>query len=205
MTQNNNSTPITKYNIKEVINDTYFNKVKDNTICKLCKNILKEPMQCSECKEYYCYDCIISGNNNDYSILKCFNLCKNSNFLYEMNLRTNVLSLLRFTCLKGCQKSIGYNDYLVHINNCKGELNKEETVENYALNNMSIMAEYSKMLSNLNNEIARLNNIIRYYLPEDNYKHKKESLLNSKHANTNNESVASVNNTQETQISKYYI
>ena len=78
--------------------------------CKICKGILRSPVQCAKCGNTYCSICF---NNKK----KCLNNC--SIVPSSAPWLNNIILSLKFKCKNGCGKLIDYNEYEFHyLMNC---------------------------------------------------------------------------------------
>ena len=73
--------------------------------CKICKGILRSPVQCAKCGNTYCSICF---NNKK----KCLNNC--SIVPSSAPWLNNIILSLKFKCKNGCGKLIDYNEYEFH-------------------------------------------------------------------------------------------
>ena len=105
------------FNIYFLIENKYYNEIKDNIKCQYCFKLALEPFECLNCKKLYCKSCI-----EKTEIHKC------ENAKYFLNLEKMVFFLnLEFFC-KQCFATINYQNIDKHIiNGClkKGKFLKE--------------------------------------------------------------------------------
>ena len=102
-------------------NDEYINPdlivnkdiLKDiDVICKICKGILNNPVQCSKCENSFCKNCIENYQLNEKE-KKCLFNCENAEFNKPIKIN-NLLVDLKFTCKKGCNDIIPYSELNNH-------------------------------------------------------------------------------------------
>jgi hypothetical protein len=86
-------------------------------VCRICKNILNNPKQCSECEENFCEKCytdFISINES------CINSCTNSTAIKTHPAVINFLEKLHFKCIYNNQEIISYGEIERHLTSvCK--------------------------------------------------------------------------------------
>ena len=96
----------------KVINQNYYNEIKDNIICSICQGILYNPVQCSKCQNCFCKKCIEKWKLQSN---KCPFKCEKS--VYKSNrFITNILAKLIFKCKNGCNAEVEYEKIKVHYN-----------------------------------------------------------------------------------------
>ena len=96
--------------VDEVINQNDLKIIIDLSKCCICKNILYEPVQCSECDNCFCKSCINEWLQKKF---ECPFRCKNSKFKPNRYIN-KVLSILNFKCRNGCESIIKYEDIKKH-------------------------------------------------------------------------------------------
>ena len=116
-----------KWGISEerlINNDKNIETIKNILKCKICKNILLNPYDCSKCGNTFCYKCI---NNLKQNNLPCPFNCK----LFEITPSSfglkKILNQLKFDCINkknGCNEAISYTEIENHENNCPYNLVK---------------------------------------------------------------------------------
>ena len=121
-----------KWGISEerlINNDKNIETIKNILKCKICKNILLNPYDCSKCGNTFCYKCI---NNLKQNNLPCPFNCK----LFEITPSSfglkKILNQLKFDCINkknGCNEAISYTEIEKHENNCPYNLVKCPNIE----------------------------------------------------------------------------
>ena len=43
---------------KDIVNQEYYNRIKNLINCSICLNIVKDPVQCDKCQHYFCSKCV---------------------------------------------------------------------------------------------------------------------------------------------------
>lgn len=122
----NNVNSITKLNRRSqginylrLLNPENTKNLNEIIKCKICFQILINPVDCSGCQKSFCYDCIFMLKDNNKNCLFGCDLreieIKNSSFAIK-----TVLSFLKFSCSNmECKEEISYNDVLTHEENCR--------------------------------------------------------------------------------------
>lgn len=94
--------------------------------CFRCENFAVNPTICKSCNIYYCFKCVneLITVEEGLSQHKCPKCCSQWN-LKVQGLETKDLkdiSSIKIKCLSKnseCENPISYNDYLIHLQNCK--------------------------------------------------------------------------------------
>lgn len=98
-----------------IIEDELYISIKDLIKCNICKNILKEPMQCKNCQKAYCKECFDNRLKNEN---KCYICGEQSEYIKSVD-KAALLSNLKFLC-KNCKHEIKYNEVSAHLKSgCK--------------------------------------------------------------------------------------
>ena len=115
---NNSNTlrPAININFKEILKDTS-KEIPKSLLCNLCKNLVKSPTKCYQCKALFCKECLFSVINKDKKCPKCFkiiskNLLKNAQLDNEFK---NTFIKCKYT---GCKESFNLYEYENHLKNC---------------------------------------------------------------------------------------
>ncbi len=95
--------------------------------CKICSNILKDPMITSCCHQIYCFDCITKMNKcpNDDSPLS------ENQLVMAPNAIVNLIEKLQVFCdnrINGCEKIVLLEELKQHLDECEFKLYKVCTV-----------------------------------------------------------------------------
>lgn len=132
-----------------IINKENWSLIASESICKICKGILYNPIQCSKCQLIFCKQCIENKakNKNDIN----FNHeCKNAD--YQNHPIIFDLEKLKFKCKNGCNEEIPYlelenhytkncskidfkSKYLEYKDKYESLLQKFKELENQQINN----------------------------------------------------------------------
>ena len=111
--------------IEYVINDDFFNSVKDEVTCTICLDIKIDPLMCTKCQNSYCANCIkIWQKKSD----KCPFKCDSPSFT-KARIIKNLLSKLNFKCKNGCEQIIPYDKVLSHYDSDCEKINFKERYE----------------------------------------------------------------------------
>ena len=96
-----------------VIKDDVYKKIEYSIFCLICKDLIIDPIMCSECKNVFCKKCIENwARKNKKCPIKC-----NSNFI-KCRDKAEILRKLKFECKK-CKNEINYDDMPMHFySNC---------------------------------------------------------------------------------------
>lgn len=108
-------------------------KLLDFHKCSICKDILKNPVGCTNCESHYCLICVEQLPPKSYP---CHNSC---NFIQTKpsKILLDLLDLLKFKCVNvknGCEeKMINYSLFFKHIEDCGFYLTNCIYCENFVL------------------------------------------------------------------------
>ncbi len=99
---------------ESIVNKQFFEGIKEIVICIICTGIVANPMQCKQCENIFCSDCIKSWCRKSSTCpLKC------STFETKEASRTikNLLDKLIFKCANKCQdqNDFTYENLMKHI------------------------------------------------------------------------------------------
>ena len=96
-----------------LIEDEYYNNVKDTIKCEYCKQILKQPMMCKECMKTFCNKCTKNSQKKKDKKDKKGHNCKKAK--YTDNITANkIMSKLKYLC-KNCKNEIKKEDIENHL------------------------------------------------------------------------------------------
>lgn len=105
-----------------ISNQEYFKNIEHDATCSICKNIVLDPVECNKCENHYCTRCIQIWKSSTSNTSKCPNKCSNSEFKEPSRFYKNSINKLEFNCEKECGKVISYEEYVKHVNSCKGNI-----------------------------------------------------------------------------------
>jgi len=108
--------PPININFKEIPKDIS-KEVPKSLLCNICKNLVKNPSRCYQCKALFCRDCLLNILEKNHKCPKCFkiiseNLIKNAGLENEFK---NTFLKCKFT---GCKESVNLLDYEEHLKEC---------------------------------------------------------------------------------------
>lgn len=101
-----------------VNNNSNIRAIMDTFKCKICKNILLNPYDCSKCGNTFCFNCINRLKQNKMS---CPFNCKSFDITPSSYGLKKLLNQLKFECKykkKGCKEILPYMNIENHENNC---------------------------------------------------------------------------------------
>ena len=147
-----------------VTNKNEFKIIESNAICPICNGIIVSPIQCTECQNCFCSDCIKSWINKKKKKSCPFN-CKEPEFKNSRMLN-NILSNLQFKC-KDCNAQISYLDLQNHYENDCSSINYkkkyleyknkyEELLKKYQILEKKLLEQNSSNPNNQNDEQNKL-------------------------------------------------
>ena len=127
--------------------------------CKICKGILKSPLQCSKCGNVYCEECFEDKK-------KCLNNCsKAPNSAPWLN---HIIHSLKFKCKNGCEEIINFNDYEEHYLMKCSKLNYMESIPKLR-KMLNVMNNQEKELKLFNRKIRNNNYVNNIGLNDSDY------------------------------------
>ena len=109
-------------NEETVIKNELYESLKDNILCQICQCFMIEPIICLNCQNYFCNDCIESWKKKS-------NLCPLNceNPIYKSVIgKNNLISKLKFKCIKGWGEELLYDNIKEHYNS---KCDKKESQE----------------------------------------------------------------------------
>ena len=86
--------------------------IQDDIICNICTYVLYDPLECSECRNCFCSDCIKNWFKDNHS---CIYRCTNSKMIPISRILKNILSKIVIKCNK-CSLEVRYQNYINHYN-----------------------------------------------------------------------------------------
>ena len=125
-----------------LIEDDYYNNIKNLIKCKYCNKILKEPMMCKECLGSFCKNCIDELGKDNHK-------CKSPVYIENTNAKS-LLGTLKYLC-KNCKSEIKGSDIENHL--------KEGCISNRNMSKLFDAIYRKEKLRKLSpDEIKRLSN-----------------------------------------------
>ena len=126
-------------NENTVIKNELYESLKDNIICQICQCFMLEPIIWLNCQNYFCKNCVESWKKKS-------NLCPLNceNPIYKNVIgKNNLISKLKFKCIKGCGEEILYDNIKEHYNsNCEKKIKILTSGEAEKLTNEGKHIEY---------------------------------------------------------------
>jgi hypothetical protein len=105
--------------ISRLINPSQFKDLEDIIKCKICFQIISNPMDCISCQHSFCYDCIENLREEGKACPFNCELTNTSINPSSLGIKS-MLSLLKFKCLNAdCTEEIAYNDLKIHDKSCR--------------------------------------------------------------------------------------
>lgn len=83
---------------------------EEEILCYICQNVIIDPVQCIECQNTFCKDCLKQWNKKSST---CPFRCKTFE-TKENKLLKRLLSKLQLKCPNKCGKTISYDDFIKH-------------------------------------------------------------------------------------------
>ena len=96
--------------IENVIQDDFFNSIKEEVTCSICLDIKVDPMMCTKCQNSYCANCI---KNWEKKSLQCPFKCDSPSYISARVVR-NLICKLNFKCKNGCNDIIPFEKIESH-------------------------------------------------------------------------------------------
>ncbi len=96
--------------IEHVINDDFFNSVKDEVTCSICMDIKIDPVMCSKCQNSFCDKCIKEWKKKS---AQCPMKCDSPSY-FKSRVTKNLVYKLKFKCKNGCDKIIPFENVIQH-------------------------------------------------------------------------------------------
>ena len=118
----NQKEDITSYfDENSLLEDDYYNNIKNLIKCKYCNKILKEPMMCRECLGTFCLNCIEELGKDNHK-------CESPVYIENTNAKS-LLGTLKYLC-KNCKNEIKGKDIENHLKDgCKKNLNPSKLMD----------------------------------------------------------------------------
>jgi len=92
-----------------VTNNDFFNSMEQLLVCKYCKGLLNDPLECSNCELIYCKHCTTIPNI-------CKDKCLNNSF-NKKKIHLYLMEKLLVKC-KACKKDFNLITYQQHLEEC---------------------------------------------------------------------------------------
>ncbi len=92
--------------------------IKDDLLCKICMEVLDDPVECSECNTAYCKACIDMWRTHNPT---CPNRCSNAKLQKPHKLRLAMLNNLQVSCENeeaGCKAVTTIGEMEKHVGEC---------------------------------------------------------------------------------------
>ena len=107
-----------------LIENEYYNDVKEMIKCKYCDQILKDPMMCLTCQAPFCKNCTKNASKKNNKIHKC----KKPKYV-ENKTVTKTMGKLKYLC-KNCKMEIKKENIEEHLNTgCEKNLNESKFMD----------------------------------------------------------------------------
>lgn len=156
--------PAININFKEILKDIS-KEIPKSLLCSLCKNLVKSPTKCYQCKALFCKECLFTVLNKNKKCPKCFKIIS-KNLLKDAKLDKEFKNTFIKCKYTGCKESVNLYDYEEHLKKCAFKDIKESLqIDNLVFFNTlpikddpysnSILMDYS--IKNSENEI-QINN-----------------------------------------------
>lgn len=94
----------------DIINIEEYKVIEQIVTCSICCSILIKPVQCIECENCFCLDCINDWKKKSDT---CPFKCENTKYK-ESKLAKRILGIIKIKCKNGCGENINYNDIQSH-------------------------------------------------------------------------------------------
>jgi hypothetical protein len=103
----------------QIVNQDYYETVKDISTCIICAGIIIDPLQCLSCENCFCKNCINAWIKKSNT---CPFKCAKIETKEASRLVKNMMSRLIFKCpLYSCERDIPYEDLSQHEKKCTTE------------------------------------------------------------------------------------
>ena len=113
-------------NEDSVIKNSQYEAFKEYIYCQKCECLMIEPVLCLNCQNKFCKKCAEECENKNG---KCPLNCEKTS-LRKVIGKNNMISKIKFKCIKGCGAEIPFDDINNHYNsNCIENKKNEEKIE----------------------------------------------------------------------------
>ena len=130
--------------IEYVIDDDFYNSVKEEVTCTICLDIKRDPMMCTKCQNSYCNKCI---KNWEKKSNQCPFKCNSPSYIASRVVK-NLICKLNFRCKNGCNEIIPFEKIQSHYDfECK-KLNFKERYEKLLVKYNELNLEKNKLQDN---------------------------------------------------------
>ena len=107
-----------------IVKSEMYDAFKDDITCSLCGKLMIYPVQCSNCQNIYCKNCIENWKQKGG---KC-PMCKDSTFKDVIE-KNNHIKKFKFICIKGCGAKIPFSEINKHYSeDCLLKKEKEKKI-----------------------------------------------------------------------------
>lgn len=108
--------PAININFKEILKDIS-KEIPNSLKCNLCKNLVKSPIKCYQCKALFCKECLFNVLNKNKKCPKCFKIIS-KNLLKDAKLDKEFKNTFIKCKYTGCKESVNLYDYEKHLKVC---------------------------------------------------------------------------------------
>ena len=120
-------------NEKTIIKNGQYEAFKDFIYCQICFNLMIEPFVCLNCQNKFCKKCAEEWEKKHR---KCPLNCENTS-LKKVIEKENMISRVKFKCIKGCGAEISFDDINNHYkSNCIENKKNKANVSNDDVQNI---------------------------------------------------------------------
>lgn len=109
---------ISHLSTNNIVNNSFYESVKDLVVCNICHGVLIDPLNCNVCEVAFCSNCLNTWKLTQKSDSLCPMKCNSSKFVQSSRVLRNLIDKLEFKCKYNCSmKSYKYNEIINHLNN----------------------------------------------------------------------------------------
>ncbi len=164
---------------KEIGNQYLRTNVEENLRCKVCKNLLVEPVCCYKCQAIYCFSCIKKETNEHSRCPSCYNIVfSDMMIIKDTEFKENYKKYEVKCPHEGCQESYNLIEIKEHLATCLFKVvNNTEKIQKISYSNVKkvnlnfikeddiylrhyllqyTMKNYEKMISNKKKDISEI-------------------------------------------------
>ena len=163
---------------KLIINQSYYEQLKDQLTCIICCCLLNDPLMCSGCDNLFCKTCIKKWKSKNEN---CPMRCRNFNTVEVHRAMKKTLDGLKLKCKYGCEVPLlSYNSHIIQC-----ELSHKDDINCWNCGNLTttkkLVQENMEDMSFLKQELENLKNVnmANQELIEENYRLKENLLVAS--------------------------